>query len=129
MRDRRTLLRGLAALPLAGLVPATALAGIASADPIPALYAEARKLHDEVGGIEDDDEAHPIMVRWSDVELEATASRPTTLAGAIAALEWARWDYAGDKLSNGDQGDRLIFALIDGALGGLRPMGEGGARG
>ena len=129
MRDRRTLLCGLAALPLAGLVPANALAGIASADPILTLYSEARKLHDDVGGIEDDDEAHPFMERWSAVELEATASRPTTLAGAIAALEWARWDYAGDKLLSGDQGDRLIFALIEGALGVLRPMVEGGGRG
>ena len=126
MRDLVTTLPDFGTRPLTEVAP-PAVASHAPADPILALYAEARKLHDEVGGIEDDDEAHPIMVRWSDVEIEATATRPTTMAGAIAALEWARWDYAGDKLLNGDQGDRLIFALIEGALGVLRQAVEGGA--
>ena len=115
MADRRALLRSLAALPLAGVA--------LPADPIPALNREAMKLCADVQGVEDDDVADPIMERWSDVELQGIAARPTTLAGAIAALEWTQWEHMRDRMArHPDQGGHLLLAMLDGALDVLRQV-------
>ena len=135
MADRRTILRGLAALPLAGLVPATALAHSATPDPFTGYHREILDLFAANSAREDesDEAAVPFMERWEEIDELGRTTRPTTLAGALGALEWARREHVqfnmSDDEADADPCNSLILALFDGALGVLRPMVEGGARG
>ncbi len=132
MADRRTLLRGLAALPLAGLVPATALANPATADPFIGYHREILDLFAANDAIEDltDEAAKPNMQRWQEIDDLGRTTRPTTLAGALGALEWARREHVqfnmGEDEADADPCNSLVLALIDGAIGVLRQAVSGG---
>ncbi len=134
MADRRTLLRGLAALPLAGLVPAAALANSAAADPFIGYHREILDLFATNSAREDesDEAAEPFMERWEEIDGLGRTTRPTTLAGALGGLEWARREHVqfnmSDDEADGDPCNGLVLALLDGAIGVLRQAVEGGAR-
>ncbi len=122
--------RALAALAGAGAalnLPKAAHALPAPADPIPALYAERQRITDQVDRCRSDDEADPLMDRWAALDREAMANPATTLAGAVASLEWVKAEYMQFKVDvhegDADQGDFLTLALLDGALGVLRSIG------
>ena len=66
------------------------------------------------------------MDRWGEIDRIAMAARPTTLAGAISCLEYARREHVQFGMCDGkleDPGDLLILSLINGVIGALRTMG------
>ena len=132
MADRRALLLGLATLPLAGLVPATALANPATADPFTGYHREILDLFAANEAREDtsDEAAEPFMERWEEIDDLGRTTRPTTLAGALGALEWARREHVqfnmDDDEADGDPSNSLVLALLDGAIGVLRQAVAGG---
>ncbi len=71
-----------------------------------------------------------MMDRWAEIDGLALSTRPTTLPGAIACLEYARREHVQftmlDNEAGGDTSDRLILSLLDGALGALRETVAGG---
>lgn len=131
LADRRTMLAGLAALPVAGL-PLAAMAGTAGADPFTRYGAEILALHAAIDACDSDAASDPLMDRWGEIDAQAMAGRPTTLAGALGALEYARREVHQFHIvaveAIGDDvcpGDRLVLHLIDGAIAVLR-QGVGG---
>ena len=70
------------------------------------------------------------MDAWGDVDHEALAGCPTTLAGAAGALEYARREFVQfqvhDDEATADPSKRLILHLLDGALDVLRQAAMGG---
>lgn len=127
---RRSILRGLAAAPLATLPVAICPQ---AADPIVPLFAEKRRLAGLInGGGRTEAEADALMDRWSACDIAALGTRATTPAGAMASIEWVRGELLEfgfrarpflDEREAGiaaDCGARLVLALLDGALGVLR---------
>lgn len=115
MKNRRSFLSGLAVLPIIGASVAPS-----SADPIPALYAEKLLLCNAIdaGLYASDEEAETLMDRRNSCDMRAAASRPTTMAGAVASIEWVRAEilqFGFDEKSD-DHGAELVRALLDGAL-------------
>ena len=130
MADRRFLLRGLAALPLAGLVPATALAE--APEPIVGLLGRALVLRAEIDHPDTTDERSDAAYdEMSDLVHLAVDTPVTTMAGALAALGWARGEFAAYHLDKPepDYLDEITLRFMDGAFGVLRQAVEGGARG
>ena len=135
MCDRRTLLQGLAALPLAAVptvaVSSRALAG--SADPFATYH---QRIVAVLAAIEapgtEEEEADRLMDRWADINREAMGTRPVTLAGAVGALEYARREFHQFHIETREDmggqpcpGDTLVLHLLDGALGVLRQAAGG----
>ena len=133
MADRRDLLRGLVALPLAA-VPAVAvstqvLAG--STDPFVAMHQQAAAALDHLNADDGSDEAATSETLAS-LRKRAFDINATSLSGALASLEWARMEFAAfyiDPQGKGDAPDWLdLFTLnlLDGTIGVLRQAVEGG---
>jgi hypothetical protein len=133
MADRRDLLRGFVALPFAAApvvaVSSRALAG--SADPFSTYHQRILAIHTAVEAAPNDEAAERLMDAWGDVDHEALAGCPTTLAGAAGALEYARREFVQfqvhDDEATADPSKRLILHLLDGALDVLRQAAMGGA--
>lgn len=131
--DRRAILAGLAGLPFAaasaGAVSARALVG--SADPFIGYHGWILALHAAINA--GPGEAEAVMDALGDIDREAMAGRPTTLAGAAGALQMARRESVQfrtfDEEDTADTTNRLILHLLDGAMGVLGQAVEGGARG
>ena len=132
MADRRDLLRGLVALPFtvapAIAVSSRALAG--TADPFATYHQRILAIHAAVEAAPNDEVAELMMGAWGDVDHEALAGCPTTLAGAAGALEYARREFVQfqvhDDEATADPSKRLILHLLDGALDVLRQATTGG---
>jgi hypothetical protein len=123
--SRRSVLHAVACLPLAALsacVPDIATAAVVG-DPILPLYGEALAIRAFISRPEvDDDACEASVLRLRDIDYQVFVTQATTAPGAIASLEWARAEFV-EHYDEGGQGDRLILALIDGALGVLRAKG------
>lgn len=131
MLERRTLLAGLAALPAAGLPLAAAAAS--RPDPFAAYHGEVLAVQaviDDPGAEMPEDEVNRLMDRWGGIDAQAMAGQPTTLAGALGALQMARREFVQFQMDavedEGDPSKRLVLHLIDGAIGVLRRAGAGG---
>ncbi len=132
MLERRSMLAGLAALPVAGLpVAAVAVAGLH--DPFTRYGAEILALHAAIDACESDEASDRLMDRWGAIDAQAMVGRPMTLAGALGALEYARREihqfHVAASEGIGDEvcpGDRLVLHLLDGAIGVLRQAAGGG---
>ncbi len=77
-------------------------------------------------GTEGDDDAIDAAFDLMD---DSADLRPTTLAGALAALAWARWEFGRiyvEEREAPDNADRWTLAMIDGAIDVLRQVVEGG---
>ena len=131
MADRRTLLRGLAALPFAATpaVAASAPALAGSSDPFATYHQRILALHQTVNTGLGDDAAAPLFAAWGAIDREALAGRPTTLAGAVGALEYARREFVQFEMEDMEETDnpshRLILHLLDGTLDVLRQAATG----
>ena len=138
--NRRAVLAGLAGLPFA-VVPAVAtpsrvLAG--SAEPIVILR---RRFLAHMAVVDhymaattvtkaQEDEADAAMNAARDLEDEAERETVETTAGALAALEWGRDEFAGCYVQGRDRpeiADVWTLAMLDKALGVLRQATMGGA--
>ena len=126
------MLAGLAALPAAGLSVA-AMAAASRPDPFRRYGDEILALHAAINACGDDAASDPLMDRWGEIDAQAMARRPTTLAGALGALEMARREIHQFRIetredigSEIDPSDRLVLHLIDGAIGVLRQASGGG---
>ncbi|RYC29215.1 hypothetical protein D3273_25185 [Lichenibacterium minor] len=129
------MLASLAGLPLAGFaLPALAAA---PADPFAGFHAEILALHHAINlGEGSEDDQGRLMDRWGEIDAQALAGRPTTLGGALGALEMARREFhqfhvevhedIGEDVSSSD---RLTLHLMDGAIAILRQAIKGGTRG
>lgn len=137
---RRSILRGLAGLPLAPVYRTAAVAApaaLAAADPIPPIYAESLRLTGFINGGHHatEAEAEAVMDQLGACDTAALTVKATTPAGAIASIEWAKSELLEfgfrahstvDERDAGlvvDRGSRLVLALLDGALGVLRAQG------
>ena len=119
-------------VPAAGL-PLAAMSAAAHADPFTRYGDAILALHAAIEACETDEASGPLMDRWGDIDAQAMAGRPTTLAGALGALEYARREFhqfhaaavddIGDDVS---PGDRLVLHLLDGAIAVLRQVAGGG---
>ena len=133
MFDRRAVLAGIAGLPLAAApavaVSARALAAVA--DPFATYHPRILAVHAAIEAGPGEDVAERLMDDWGDIDHEALAGQPTTLAGAAGALEYARREFVQFQVHDGeataDPSKRLILHLLDGAIGVLRQAGAGGA--
>ena len=131
MADRRSFIRGLAVLPLAGTtLPASA--AMIQADPLLDLLQRSNALvayaHTTPANDPTADEA---MDQADAIQNEAFHLRATTPTGALASLQWARDEFARyyvtEKMDDDpDWMDRLTLNMLDSELGILRPMIEGG---
>ena len=133
--SRRTLLKGLGALPMVPMYGAVAVAS--PADPILPIYAESVRLADFINGEHHETEAaiDALMDRSCACNTAAMTVKATTPAGAIASIEWAQSELLEfgftarpfiDERDAGlaaDRGAKLVLALLDGALGVLRAQG------
>ena len=134
MSNRRIFLRGVTALPLIGgagaalaaIAPSPASAGI---DPFPGHHRELVALLATIDeGEASEDEKDLLMDRWNEIDRLAMATKPTTLAGVVACLEYARREYVQFEADGdpNDFGERLMLALLDNAIGGLRGVASDG---
>lgn len=126
MLERRSILRSLAALPLATL---PAVAASPTSDVVPALYAEKLRVCDLINSWPDatDSEADVLMDRWGACDRAAVEAPASTLAGAIASIEWAKTEllefgFQAD-ITNSGKGENFVLALLNGALGALQGLG------
>ena len=136
MCDRRTLLQSLAVLPLAA-VPTVALSNRVPAGSVDPFTTFHQRIVAVLAAIEapgtEEEEANRLMDRWAEINREAMAARPVTLAGAIGALEYARREFHQFHIETREDiggqpcpGDTLVLHLLDGALGVLRQAVDGG---
>ena len=140
MADRRNLLRGLVALPFAA-APTVAMSTPArrgSAEPIVVLR---RRFLAHMAVVDryvasatvtkaDETEADDAMNAAAALEDEAEHASASTLAGALAALEWGRDEFAGCYVKGRDKpdiADVWTLAMLDKALSVLRQAVGGGA--
>lgn len=122
MADRRSILRGLGALSALAAAPAVATPGSAlTADPIILAHREweAARLRYTTTEVDTAEAEDALYAAISVAERRAMMVRPCTVAGAVDALEWASAEMR-EWHDIGCQGNGLILALIDGALGVLR---------
>lgn len=122
MPDRRSLLRGLAGLPAMAAASTPEAAVAISGDPIIRLrgvWLHQQALCDRNGISEQ--EAEACYQRHVAAEREAIRRRATTVPGAICSLEWAQAEFR-EHHDRGCQGDALLLALLDGALGVLHRL-------
>ena len=128
--NRRAILAGLAGLPFATVVSPSSAS--ASVDPFIHYGADIIALHAAMEG-RDDEVCDPLMDAWGAIDAKAMAEQPTTPAGAVGALEYARREFVQFYVEPHDDGmnggARLILHLLDGAISVLRQAAEGGARG
>ena len=139
MSDRRTLLRGLVALPFVA-APAAAISTRAlpgSAEPIVALR---RRFLAHMAVVDryvasatvtpvEETEADEAMNAASALEDEAEHAPATTLAGALAALEWGRDEFSNCYVQGRERpdiADVWTLTMLDKALGVLRQAAMGG---
>ena len=126
MADRRNLLRGLAVLPFAAapavVVSARALAAVA--DPFATYHQRILALHEAINTSPSEEAADRMMDAWGDIDHEALAGQPKTLAGAAGSLEYARREFVQFEMQDTEETEnpshRLILHLLDGAIGVLR---------
>lgn len=112
---RRQFLGGLGAFSIGGIA-ATAPKDRA-ADPVCDLVANRLAAATMETMAQTEADADRLHDRVIDCDERLILTRPTSLAGAVAGLELARDEY---RLMCGDSGareDRLMLALIDGAIG------------
>ncbi len=122
MTDRRSLLRGLAALPVLAAA-STAASASASDEPIIRLHDEWLRIHAHYCRTDiSDEEAESGLDRSFEIEEEVIRRRATTTSGAIRSIEWAMAEYREYHYDN-LLGHDLILALLDGALGMLCRQG------
>lgn len=101
-------------------------------DPFPGYLREILDVLASIEASESDEEADPLMDRWAEIDRLAKTTRPSTLAGAIASLEYARRELVQFEMNDDESCDdptaSLLLALLDGALGVLRTIvcGKGG---
>ena len=139
MSDRRTLLRGFVALPFAAApaaaMPTRALPG--STEPIVALRRRFlahmtvvdRYVASATVTKADEIEADDAMNAAAALEAEAEHASVTTLAGALAALEWGRDEFSNCYVrgrERPDIADVWTLTMLDKALGVLRQATTGG---
>lgn len=113
---RRQFLGGLGAFSIGGIA-ATAPTDRAAADPVCDLVADRLAAATMETMAQTEADADRLHDRVIDCDERLILARPTSLAGAVAGLELARDEY---RLMCGDSGareDRLMLALIDGAIG------------
>lgn len=113
---RRQILAGLAAFSIGG-VAAAASHDRPVADPVLDLVADRLAAATMESMAKTDADSDRLHERVIDCEERLIRTRPTSLAGAVAGLELARDEY---RLMCGDSGareDRLMLALIEGAIG------------
>lgn len=123
--QRRGFLRGLTALPLIGGA-ADVPPALAEPDPIIRLHDEWKDLVTFIEGPSSSvAEANAAFDRRTAIEEQMPSIRPTTVAGAIRALEWVGAEFR-EHHDEGVAGDVLIVALLDGTLGVLRKLSAAG---
>ena len=134
--DRRGFLRGLASLPLVG--GGMALTGQPSSpasvsgetDPLVALYRESLVLIDGINAPCSGADADKLFDRLKEIEAQAVAMAPVTVAGAVAKLEWARREhltFSSCDEEDPDDSDLMVLSALDGVLALLRPQDEADA--
>ncbi len=72
-----------------------------------------------------EDEADHLWARWKDIDDLVLTSQPTTIAGAVGALDYARRELHQFRVENKEDPNPteiLVLHLIDGALGVIRPQ-------
>ena len=131
MRDRRCVLRGLAALPLAGAaLPALASPPAPVTEPLVDMHRRAMVLLGYMNGDNATDEGSDRAYdELSGLQQQAFDLRATTVPGALASLKWAREEFARyyvEEESSPDWMDRFTLAMLDSALGVLRQAIAGG---
>ena len=140
MLERRAVLAGLAGLPFAA-VPAVAVSTrvvAGSAEPIVILHHRFlahmavvdRYMAATTVTKAQEDEADAAMNAARALEEEAERETVETTAGALAALEWGRDEFAGCYVRGRDKpdiADVWTLAMLDKALGVLRQTVGGGA--
>ena len=93
---------------------------------VPALHAEKHRTVDLINGqhYSTEDEVDALMDRWGNLERQALANPATTLADAIALVEWALEELLehGFDTSIDDQG-KVVPAMLNKAIGVLRMIG------
>ena len=81
-----------------------------------------------INQVDTDEQADPLMTRWTELDEELIAGEAKTPADAVAALEVARADMIAFKFGgvaysdHGDGGDHLALSAIDNALRVLRRL-------
>ena len=132
--NRRAILAGLAGLPFAAApaVATSVVTGFVPADPFITYNGRIRDLHAEINAGPGEAAVGRLMEAWDAIDLEVMASCPTTFAGAIGALEYARREFVQFEMDATEETDdpshRLVLHLLAGAIGVLRQAVEGGAR-
>lgn len=126
---RRVLTLVAAAGATAGLPGAAQASGGARPDPILALRTYHAALTDFMNEPDThftDPEGEALQEQLIAIERKVMQTPATTPAGALASLEWVRHELVLQSSGSG-HADRLILALVDGALGVLRAKAEGDA--